>query len=517
MNLIFDTATTTEVLAATTDAEKEIALKAAMGTVTQTVSIKDAGAVEKLSGTFSGALYDTAGESFLPSTLLASVAGAGGTAGTGWTCRITSANGRWMQGEFGAGEIFSASTALSSANSNFLTMTLPGTASPGSPPSTVRDWMLRTTDAPITVPAYFMGIHAHRYPDNPTYITTPSPAFSYPFGTARSVDYEYIMWSNIHTAANTYNWAAMDVWVDFHSAAGHKIMYTILSTPAWAAATSYTNAWGVVGGAGGVASQTNLSNFVTTLVTRYNTDTVRNNNGLKKITFIECWNEPDYFPYTANIFYKDTPESMAQMNRTIYQAAKAVDSTITVFTPGVVDCYINDFDPQPNPTKVSKLAAASDSNSGTGKLWHEELGWHWYDYQSPANAATNALKLNKLITTMRTVHTVGGYSSSLPMHITEIGGWGWSVSTPTDANKVKWILRTAMIAAARGIKSISYYAHEDANYLGAPATNATIAAAMTLANNSLVSKVIRQGAILQTNEVWIEFTDGTQILDGSAL
>jgi len=518
-SLLMDSVTTGEVLTATTSAGKLAALKAAMGTGTQTVSIKDNSAVEKLTGTFSGSLYNSGSATFLPTTVLSSVSGAGGTAAADWTCRVTSGS-RWFQGEFA--EIWTASATLASSGTTTIALTLPYTASggaPATPPAAVSSWMVRSTDTAVSVPSYLIGMHAHRYPDNSAYIPTPSPAFTYSFGSFRVHDYEYTKWSDIHTSNGNFSWTALDAVIDFHAAAGRKIKYTVSSTPPWAADTSYTTSFGVVGGAGGVGSQADLSSFITALVTRYNTDSVRDNGGLKKITWLECWNEPDYFPYTANIFFKDTAATLAEMCRTMYQAAKAVDSTITVLSPGIVDTAYTDqssgysMDPEPEPNKCSKLADASDNNAGTGKLWHEELAWHWYDYQPPTNAAINALKLNKLITSMRTVHTDAGYSATLPMHITEIAGWGWSETTPSDANKVLWIQRTASIAAARGIKTVDYYAHEDVNYLGAPATNATIAAGITSAHSALANKTIRQAAILSTNQVWIEFTDGTQVLD----
>lgn len=93
------------VLTESTRAAKQTALVTAMGTGTQTVSVKDGAGVEKLTGTFAGTAYGSTG-TFLPTTTLSAVSGSGGTPTSDWTLRVTNAGGDWWQANFGAGNVW---------------------------------------------------------------------------------------------------------------------------------------------------------------------------------------------------------------------------------------------------------------------------------------------------------------------------------------------------------------------------------------------------------------------------
>ena len=103
--LLLSPALLNSVLTASTRAAKQTALVTAMGTGTQTVSVKDGAGVEKLTATFSGSAYGSTG-TFLPTTTLSSVSGAGGTPTADWTLRVTNAGGDWWQANFGAGNVW---------------------------------------------------------------------------------------------------------------------------------------------------------------------------------------------------------------------------------------------------------------------------------------------------------------------------------------------------------------------------------------------------------------------------
>lgn len=146
--------------------------------------------------------------------------------------------------------------------------------------------------APVTVPSKFLGQHFYKFPTDPDG-GAASSAPTYGYGIWRS-HADRIFWADIETSDGVFNWSRADAQIDYFFAQGKDVYYQIYYTPAFHA----TGAWALVpdkdrGKVGGTCppSLDKLQRFVTALMTRYNTDTVRNNGGQKKIKFISPWNE----------------------------------------------------------------------------------------------------------------------------------------------------------------------------------------------------------------------------------
>lgn len=169
----------------------------------------------------------------------------------------------------------------------------------------------------VAVPSQFLGMHFHYWPHcytngntiSPAPSLSPAPSFN--FGTWRSHDYfggfnnnagnnsSVFRWLNLHTASNqtTNNsiwsapnsaWTELDSVIQTHHNAGRDIYFTVYGTPTWAARTGFS-----IGGQAPSAPPQNLSdlaNFITALVTRYNTTTVFATK--TPIQYLEIWNEP---------------------------------------------------------------------------------------------------------------------------------------------------------------------------------------------------------------------------------
>jgi hypothetical protein len=142
--LSFSTALTETVLGLSTRSARQAAIVQAMGTGTQNVAVKNAAGTAKLTGTFAGTAYGTAG-TFLEPTSLASVAGDGGTAGSDGTLRVTNGSGVWWQGRFGSGNVWSYTldnvTASITAGASTTRIRCELLADSGPPPVVDTDWL----------------------------------------------------------------------------------------------------------------------------------------------------------------------------------------------------------------------------------------------------------------------------------------------------------------------------------------------------------------------------------------
>lgn len=158
---------------------------------------------------------------------------------------------------------------------------------------------------PLTVPADFLGMHFSRWPssrDGAATITNP-PQFKY--GRVRPHDYGPlfnggIKWSALHlsdqpTIQGIYDsspaaWTELDKMVAAHTANGATFYWNIFGCPTWLAGAQYQAAglYGLAGEAAAATDLTKLRLFIRALLTRVNS------GGVRRITTVEGWNEPDF-------------------------------------------------------------------------------------------------------------------------------------------------------------------------------------------------------------------------------
>lgn len=316
----------------------------------------------------------------------------------------------------------------------------------------------------ISVPSDFMGLHFHRWPQAREGVGSITPAPTCGYGLARSHDSSFnftgsIFWRGIHTASSTYDWTtSMDAWVNAHYNSGKSLMYAIYGTPTWAAKagmTAINDAYGYAGGAAPPNSMTDLGNFVTQLMTRYN------GSNPKKIKYLSIWNEPNYAQVltggSASGFFMGTASEMAQMSKTVYEAAKAVDPSILIVSPEHTDT-----------SKMTSWAGASDGVSGTGKQWCDVLGHHLYNSYPLFDG--QSLAITNVLSGLRTAMNSAGFSGSFPILNGEQGfltpnGDPWFNSG--SLSKYISLTRNLMYQAAYGVRAACLYAHDDPVTMGA--------------------------------------------------
>jgi hypothetical protein len=532
-SLRMDPATTAEVLAQSTPSGKVAALRNALGAVTQTVSIKDGSAVEKLSGTFAGTAYTTVGSNFLPQTTLASVAGAGGTAGTGWTCRVTSANGRWMEGSFGAGQAFAAGAALSATGTTALRISIGSELPPATPPGPVADWILQSTDAPIVVPSTFLGIHSDyvagaTYPANPNLGSVTQ--------AARALDHDpnrgwttRLSWAAIETSPGVYNWTYLDAWVAEHS--GKLLIFPIERTPSFYA--QYTTAYNLYpsfpNSSSPPSDKTKISAFVGAILARHPTQNwafeIANEPNFnfsgtgtsgESNRWSDAWAEANRPVDRRAGFYIGTPEDLANSYKTLRVWLDANGySTVPLIGPGwegqSTDSAVNSF---------RRFSNAPCTGGGVGRDYVSAVGFHSYTYDGDGRKLLAEARAYKALAATL------GYGAR-KLWLTEIGHESPTRAvTLSDTAHADNVIRWGLIAAAVGCEVFVPYNLDSAapsggaaealflKYYSAPDTAAKIASnSATLAalaeSGYPAGRTLTQAARLTDGRIWAAFADGS--------
>jgi hypothetical protein len=531
-NLTMDSATLIEVLAKSAALDKVLALTSALGTGTQTVSIKD-GVTEKLTGTFAGTAYGVDGPTFLPNTTLSSVSGAGGTAGAGWTCRITSANGRWVQGAFGTGEPFLASGALSSSGTTTLRVELVGSAMVAVPPAAVTQWIVFSTDTSVTVPTTFIGVHSD-YIDGFTRPVAEPGYQSFP-RTVRSLNHypdlfygPTLSWAGIERTQGVYTWTDMDRWVSQHT--GNKLIWVIDRTPSFYC--KYTTANSLYGSSAQYQNSsspptdyTKAADIIEAILNRYPSEDwvfeLHNEvnfgyttEGGGAITVANMYSTRWSDAYSSQAaYFIGTATDMAEGARVIKQTLTSRSKTITLIAAGW-----EGMDNDALTNSLRRFMTCPTTGGGTGKDWVDGNSWHSYTY-----GGTNGYKI--VAEGVRYKAMFNTYCPGVPHWSTETGNFGTYSNGLTDTQSSDNIIRWYYAAAALGAQTLCLYRIDSGNEqltlhlkywaqqdtAAKLATNNAYRAAVATAA-AIRGKTISQAAHLVDNRIWLAFSDGTTVV-----
>lgn len=312
--------------------------------------------------------------------------------------------------------------------------------------------------APVTVPRNYLGMHCN-FPQLATGVSNPPPTFG--FGTYRTQS-AGIAWNHCNPSNGVYNWTLLDAVIDYHYSRGRDICFVFYGTPTWAASITGTN--GPYGGNGEASPPSNnafAGTFITALLTRYN------GSGVKKIRYLELWNEPSYGVTASNLYYWGTAVQLVATSRVVFDAAKAVDPTITILSPG--------FDRvDPDNTVAAFLTAVDPVSAKTGLQLVEGVAFHAYYTTGfgPMSIVNGGTPYYVDMTRIRAAIVSAGGSVSMPLYCTE---WGLSTAVggtvlaqfaalSSSLRKAR-IGRTLLMAALQGCQFFGVYA------FGAPLEN----------------------------------------------
>jgi hypothetical protein len=282
-------------------------------------------------------------------------------------------------------------------------------------------------------------------------------------GTVRSHDMENgkSRWQYIEPSDNVWDFDALDYWVDAHYAAGRDILFTLFGTPTWASARpTEEGAYGPsnLGIQAEPSDMTKWDRFCTKIATRY----------LGKIKYYEVWNEPNYNNdgtgptaegLSSKVFYfSGTFAKLAEMVRRANQAIKAVDPTAKIISPPITAWGTTDQSADSTKAEgyfVGMMAAATGDGSTTMKSWIDIVGVHLYI------AGNDITKLPGMIDRVKAGMTTAGISGK-EIWDTESAPIAPDVSgMPIHAAR-RFIIRSLLIQAAKGISRTFYYQYDDA-------------------------------------------------------
>lgn len=284
-----------------------------------------------------------------------------------------------------------------------------------------------------TITASFFGMHVQQ-------VANISAAIAaVPFAIARSHDSGGGMrWHNLNPSNGTFDWTNSDAWVNAMYAAGKEILFTLGFTPDWASASTpntgkYDNGTTARATNQPPSSTTYWDNYCTAVMTRY----------AGKIKYYELWNECNYTAY-----WSGSAAQLAVLLRRARQILTTIDPTALIIGPIVQE-------PETGGTGNAYLQSvldASDSASGTGKLWIDKCGIHMYPPKYNFEVHKNQIANVQATLTAR--------SMSQAIWNTETGVLEPSYGVD-DAVRAKWLKRAILLAAALGVERYFWYAYDN--------------------------------------------------------
>jgi hypothetical protein len=167
--------------------------------------------------------------------------------------------------------------------------------------------------------------------------------------------------------------------------------------------------------------------------------------------------------HVLQAFFWGQSSDMAAMAKAAYQAAKSIDSSVKIISPGFTGTL------HPKDNQVTTFLNAPDSKGGYGRNWCDAIAFHPYD--TTVDGSTAPPQLHAVIQAVRKFVIGAGVPESMPLLISE---QGWQASSATarsyflasdEATQAKKMVRHALISAACGMQKHIFYDH-DGPYLG---------------------------------------------------
>jgi hypothetical protein len=221
------------------------------------------------------------------------------------------------------------------------------------------------------------------------------------------------------------------------------------------------------------ADPTAVNTFIAALMARYNV------GGVRKISILEVWNEPD-FSHSGKMFFRGTASQMVDMVWAARLASKAADGATNNIP--VIGCGFTYYSGASNnsPTIYTEYLNASgitySTKTGVQTLV-DGVSYHGYNMHWMNGSSLNGIGMNGTgyIRNFRTLFTAaGGDGANVPIWLTECGITQGSGGSPTP-----WNAWQALSANGRKINVVhellfyaccnmkGYYIYDyDGNYSG---------------------------------------------------
>jgi hypothetical protein len=251
-----------------------------------------------------------------------------------------------------------------------------------------------------------------------------------------------INWRQMNPSQGVYDFTALYDSINALRALGVvDYMVTVFGTPSWAARDQELNAYGQAGGSSPAANRQHLADYITAMIAACNGD------GVRRITHIECGNEPKFVVGDEPGFWNGSAIDLVQQTLTVYDAVQAsVDPAIQVLSPGFRT---------PDPLEV--FLATQDPVSGRfGRDVVDALAWHPYEsiYNGPDGIWADG---NQGIARVR--RAADAIRAGMDIYITEYAPLENINLRGTRTLEIEFAA-TAVLAACFGVKGFYGYSYD---------------------------------------------------------
>jgi hypothetical protein len=238
-------------------------------------------------------------------------------------------------------------------------------------------------------------------------------------------------WSLLEPSRGTYDWPALDRWLDKAKAHGVDVLFTFGGTPTWASSNPTGTCEYNPGGCYPPANMQDWDDFVRALAT----------HAAGRIKYWELWNEANQHEYWSGGI--PALVTMAQHANSII---KSIDPSAKVFTPSGVGGATD------TSTFLDRFLAAG------GGQFVDCVAFHGYGNDLPSSPE----EVNRIVDAVKGVMAKRGLGGR-PLWDTE-SSWGPANHLPNEDDQVAFVARHYVLQWSKGVQRDYWYAWNDTNY-----------------------------------------------------
>jgi hypothetical protein len=257
---------------------------------------------------------------------------------------------------------------------------------------------------------------------------TPWP--SMPVGGIRLWD-TFTNWSLLEPSRGTYDWPALDRWLDKAKAHGVDVLYTFGGTPTWASSNPTGKCDYNPGACYAPANMQDWDDFVRAMAI----------HSAGRIKYWELWNEASQHEYWSG----GIPALVTMAQRANF-IIKSVDPSAKIFTPSGVGGAAD------TATFLDKFLEAG------GGQYVDGVAFHGYVNSVPSAPED----VNRIVDAVKEVMARRGLEGR-PLWDTE-SSWGPANHLSNEDDQVAFVARFYVLQMSKGVQRNYWYAWNDTNY-----------------------------------------------------
>jgi polysaccharide biosynthesis protein PslG len=235
-------------------------------------------------------------------------------------------------------------------------------------------------------------------------------------------------WSMIETSRGSYDWPALDRWLNQAKAHGVDVLYTFGGTPTWASANPSGKCDYNPGGCYPPLNMQDWDDYVRAIAA----------HSAGRIKYWELWNEANQHEY-----WSGGVPALVTMAQHAYAIIKSVDPNAKIFTPSGVG----------GATETSAFLDAFLAAGGGPFV--DGVAFHGYVNSNPSVPED----INRIVDKIRSVMEKRGMGDR-PLWDTE-SSWGQASHLPDEDAQVAYVARHYILQWSKGVQRDYWYAWND--------------------------------------------------------